>query len=361
LTRPVIVGGGVAGGAAAVLLARAGRRPMLLERETGAHDKVCGEFVSGEAARQLGQLGLDLGTLGATRLSRVRLIRGTVAAEAPLPFPAWGVSRRRLDTALLEHAAAAGAEVRRGVAVRGLGPDGAVLLAREVIRAGSVFLATGKHELRGAPRKAPAEALVGLKLHLRLAPAQAEQLGDAVELYLLRGGYVGLQRIEAGTVNLCVIAPAARYGAAGRGADVLIQALGAEARRLGERLCGAEPLWTRPLAVARIPYGYVHRPAAEDPPGLFRLGDQAAVIPSLTGDGMAIALHSAVLASESASSAVYHARLARDLARPMRLAGVLHTVLRALPGTATVVSALLPALVGAAAQRTRVPESACPR
>ena len=358
MTRPVIVGGGVAGGAAAVLLARAGRRPVLLERETGAPDKVCGEFVSGEAARQLSQLGLDLGALGAARLSRVRLVHGAIAAEATLPFPAWGVSRCRLDTALLDRAAAEGAEVRRGVTVRGLGPGGEVLLAREAMRADSVFLATGKHELRGAPRRASAEALVGLKLHLRLAPAQAEQLGDAVELHLLRGGYAGLQRVEAGKINLCVIAPAARYGAAGRAADALVQALGAEARQLGERLRGAEFLWTRPLAVARIPYGYVHRPAAEDRPSVFRLGDQAAVIPSLTGDGMAIALHSAALATASASSAAYHAQLARDLARPMRLAGALHAVLRALPGTAAAVSALFPALLGAAARQTRVPERA---
>lgn len=361
MTRPLIIGGGVAGGAAAVLLARAGRRPILLERERSAHDKVCGEFVSGEAARLLAGLGLDPAALGAASLGRVRIAHGARVAEAALPFPAWGLSRRRLDAALLMAAEQEGAEVRRGVAVRGLGPDGAVLLPGEALRAGAVFLATGKHELRGAARPTGAEKLVGIKLHLRLAPAQARLIAGVVELHLLQGGYAGLQSIEDGIANLCVIAPAARFGPAGRSAMALVEALAMEAPRLGERLAGAEPLWPRPLAVARVPYGYRYHQAHDGAPGVFRLGDQAAVIPSLTGDGMAIALHSAVLAAAAPDARAYHTRLARDLAAPMRVAGVLHAAIRALPGLAATVAAACPALLATAARRTRVPELALRR
>ncbi|MBV9750813.1 MAG: FAD-dependent monooxygenase [Acetobacteraceae bacterium] len=355
---PVIVGGGVAGGASAVLLARAGRRPLLLERERAAHDKVCGEFVSGEAARLLAYLGLDVAALGAAPLGRVRLAYGTRIAEAALPFAAWGLSRRRLDAALLDAAEREGAEVRRGVVVRGIGPDGAVLLPGEELRTGTVLLATGKHELRGAGREARSEALVGLKLHLRLARRQASRVADCVELHLVHGGYVGLQAVEDGIVNLCLIAPAARFGAAGRSAAALIEALGAEAPLLGARLGGAEALWPRPLAVARVPYGHLHRPASSSLPGVFRLGDQAAVIPSLTGDGMAIALHSAMLAAAAPDAGAYHRRLARDLALPMRVAGVLHMAIRAFPGMAAGIAAAFPGLLGVAARRTRVPEQA---
>ena len=356
--RPIIIGGGVAGGAVAVLLARAGRNPLLLERERAAHDKVCGEFVSGEAARLLAGFGLDMAALGAAPLGRVRVAHGNRVAEAVLPFPAWGLSRRRLDAALLDVAERDGAEIRRGVVVRGIGPDGAVLLPGEELRAAMVLLATGKHELRGAGREARAEALVGLKLHVRLASAQALRIAGCVELYLLRGGYAGLQPVEDGVANLCLIAPAARFGLAGRSAAALIQALGAEAPRLGARLGGAEPLWPRPLAVARVPYGHLHRPAPGDLPGVFRLGDQAAVIPSLTGDGMAIALHSAALAAAYPDARAYHARLARDLASPMRVASVLHATIRALPGAAAAFAATCPALLGLAARHTRVPEHA---
>ncbi len=355
---PVIIGGGVAGGAAAVLLARAGHRPLLLEREQAAHDKVCGEFVSGEAARLLAHLGLDMAALGAAPVGRVRLVHGTRTAEAPLPFAAWGLSRRRLDAALLDAAEREGAEVRRGVAVRGIGPDGTVLLPGEQLQAGTVLLATGKHDLRGAGREARSEALVGLKLHLRLAPGQAARLAGCVELYLLPGGYAGLQPVEDGIANLCLIAPAARFGPAGRSAAALIEAVGAEAPLLGARLGGATALWPRPLAIARVPYGHLHRPAPRDAPRVFRLGDQAAVIPSLTGDGMAIALHSAMLAAAASDAGAYHSRLARDLAPPMRVAGALHMAIRAFPGTAAAIASTVPGLLGVAARRTRVPERA---
>jgi flavin-dependent dehydrogenase len=65
-------------------------------------------------------------------------------------------------------------------------------------------------------------------------------------------------------------------------------------RRLRHFLKGARDLWARPLAISPIPYGYVAGHSSSE----WRVGDQAAVIPSFTGDGMAIALHSASLAAQ---------------------------------------------------------------
>jgi hypothetical protein len=59
---------------------------------------------------------------------------------------------------------------------------------------------------------------------------------------------------------------------------------------LAMRLAGAEPLLAKPIAITHIPYGYIRR-TTED--GLYCIGDQAAVIPSFTGDGISIALHTA--------------------------------------------------------------------
>jgi flavin-dependent dehydrogenase len=56
----VIVGGGIAGAVAAATLARAGERPLVLERSRGPHHKVCGEFLSWEAADRIAALGFDL-------------------------------------------------------------------------------------------------------------------------------------------------------------------------------------------------------------------------------------------------------------------------------------------------------------
>ena len=107
LREAVVVGGGPAGATVAALLARAGETVTLVEREAGPHDKVCGEFISGEAAAYLGRLGLDLAGLGAVRIDRVRLAARGEPSEAALPFPAFSLSP---------------APARRGAAARWLEP-----------------------------------------------------------------------------------------------------------------------------------------------------------------------------------------------------------------------------------------------
>ncbi|MGA9866928.1 MAG: FAD-dependent oxidoreductase, partial [Acetobacteraceae bacterium] len=131
----LIIGGGPAGASAAIRLARTGAAVTLVERTAGPHDKVCGDFLGGPALAALTDLGIDAAALGGAPIACVRLIAGTRLVEAPLPFPARGLSRRVLDEALLGVAAAAGASIRRGEAVRGL--DAAT-------GRGSVLLATGK-------------------------------------------------------------------------------------------------------------------------------------------------------------------------------------------------------------------------
>src|SRR5690606_20316489 len=80
-------------------------------------------------------------------------------------------------------------------------------------------------------------------------------------------------------------------------------------------------LWHEPLAVAGIPYGYIASPA-DSVPNLFRLGDQAAVIPSFAGDGIAIALHTASLAAQvhiaGGDSKTYQRQACKDLTPPVR-------------------------------------------
>ena len=102
----IAVGGGLAGAAFALELARSGRRVLVLERSRGPHHTVCGEFLSEEAQVVLGSLGLEPRALGATTITRFRLVKGERQATTRLPFAAAGLSRFRLDEALLGVAAA---------------------------------------------------------------------------------------------------------------------------------------------------------------------------------------------------------------------------------------------------------------
>jgi menaquinone-9 beta-reductase len=327
----VVIGGGLAGSAAATRLAQEGCKALLLEKETAAHDKVCGEFISFEAQRYLAKLGFDLTALGAEPINRIRLMRGDKVAATQLPFLALSLSRRRLDDAMLSHAGASGVELRRGVTVAGLAQEGSrwhvELAGSDPVFAGTVFLATGKHDLRGWQRSGGSQNnFIGFKLHFELTPTQKERLADHIDMALFDGGYAGLEPVEDGKANLCLVVTKSRFAHYGKNWGKLLGALLRMTPPLAERLAGAKPCWPRPLSIFGIPYGFVYRDKPDAPPGLYRLGDQMAVIPSFSGDGMAIALHTAFRGVEShfhddASS--YHRRARAELLPQIRRAALL--------------------------------------
>ena len=204
LPAPLIVGGGPAGSAAAIQLARGGCRPTLIERQPGPVDKVCGDFLSAEAITIITALGVDLAALDPAPIRALRLVHGGGAAETRLPFPAMAVSRRVLDEALLTRAAAEGAVVHRGHAVRRVEVDELRVDAGALgtFRPPAIFLATGKHDLRGLARPGRTGGPIGLKNYFVLAPAQHAALAGHVELVMFPGGYAGTPAGRSRTGNV---------------------------------------------------------------------------------------------------------------------------------------------------------------
>jgi len=312
----LVVGGGLAGPAAAIWLARAGRQVKLWERERLPTHKICGEFLSWEAQAWLSELGLDLDDLGAVAIERLRLVTAERTAEASLGFTARSVTRRALDSKLLDIASAAGVDVQRGLTAREVTADGTVIASHAQLKPDHLFVATGKHNLRGFGRdgEGTLNHQLGFKAYLRLSPGERSELAGHVELILFEGGYAGLQMVERDAANLCFLVSPDRWRRMGGDFAALLGDLGAEVPHLARRLEGAVPLLDRPLAISGVPYGFLFRGGGAEPG--WRLGDQAAVIPSFTGDGMSLALHSARLATEAlltgAGAESYYRRLGRD-------------------------------------------------
>jgi flavin-dependent dehydrogenase len=349
-TDTLIVGGGPAGAACAIGL---GARALVLERTAAPADALCGGFLSWNTARRLAGLGVELEELGAQPIRRVAVFAGARRSEARLPGLSFALSRRTLDRALLAAAARAGAGIERGVAVARLEED-AVLADGGRLAAARVVLATGKHDLRGARRTAPgADPAVGLRWRLPAGAALRRSIGDAVELHLFAGGYAGMAVQEDGTANLCMAVRRSLLAAAGGDPAALLARLAADEAHLGERIAAASGPIGAAQAVANVPYGWIARAAST----AYRVGDQAAVIPSLAGEGIAIALASGTAAAAAIARgrdpAAAQRHFARRAAVPVRAARALWQLAER-PAGAALLLRLTPWLAGAAARLSRI-------
>ena len=360
-TTALIVGGGPAGATAATLLARAGLAPMLLERDRETGDALCGGFLSWHTLASLKGIGLDLEMLGGAPIDRVRLFAGGRMAKAMLPAPAVGVSRRRLDSLLLTLAEKSGAAIERGVMVREGAPGSVRLDDGGTASASSLLLATGKHDLRGLARPGEAagdDPALGLRVHLGPAPALARLIGTAIELHCFDRGYAGLQLQEDGRANLCLAVRKSRLAEAGGKPASLIAAIGIEVPALGERIAYLDTD-AEFQAIGAVPYGWR---TTDEVAGLFRLGDQAGVIPSLAGEGVGIAVMSGMLAAHALiaggpdAAPAFQRDLRRRLRRPIGVANAVRALAERPPSAAWLARgmAIAPGLARTIARLTRI-------
>ncbi|MCP1469501.1 flavin-dependent dehydrogenase [Sphingobium sp. OAS761] len=322
MTRPIVLGAGPAGSMAALMLAEGGSEPILIDRDAEVGDAICGGFLSWRTVEGLRQLGCDPAALGAMPVTRLRLFAKRRTAEAALPEKAYGLSRHGLDSALRQLAIAKGARLEIDRA-RSVAP-GIIEGERRRWESPAIFLATGKHDVRGERR--PRDMVnPALGVRVRLPPsAELERLiGAAIELHLFPGGYAGIVLQEGGSANVCLALRKSALADAGGDPWEMLQAVGRENPHFACRMACAEA----PLSVdtiGAIPYGWI---AQETEEGVYRLGDQAAVIPSLAGEGMAIALASGKAAAQSYLKGVgapqYQRSFAKRAARPVGVASLL--------------------------------------
>ncbi len=134
-----VVGAGPVGATLALLLARTGRRVIVLERATLPRDKPCGEGLMPSGAAVLRSAGVDLagGAFPTVAGVRYRLDGGASVRGDLRSGAGYGVRRLRLDALLAARAAAApGVTLVAGCEVRGVEVD--ALGARVATGAGSL-------------------------------------------------------------------------------------------------------------------------------------------------------------------------------------------------------------------------------
>lgn len=303
----VAVGAGPAGSAAATLLAEAGKRVLLLEKDHFPRAKVCGEFLSADALPSLERLG----ALNAVESARPeRIDRGSLHLQSGppvlfrLPAQALGISRYCLDDLLAKRAREAGAEVRFGARV--LSIEGGLserfrircsgVQHDEEIHSRAVIGAWGRWD---ALDRAFARRFLSRRKRFfgwsRDYDGDTSHLAGVVRLYLFRGGYCGLSRVEGGAANLAGVVSERTHRRAGGGWTGVLELARRSNPHLDVDLSRMNP---GPIGfLGTGPVFFTSKPPAEN--GILMAGDAAGVIDPFSGEGQASALASGILAAET--------------------------------------------------------------
>lgn len=296
----LIIGAGPAGCVAAIKLARDGVDVTLVEQHRFPRDKVCGECLSATGIEVLDRLNLARGLV--RKLHPVELTRtflfcsdGT-CAHVPLPKTMWGISRLVLDPFLLECARDAGATILQPARCESIAATSARLRMLDTnqvqdISADHILIADGK-----PPRDTAVSAVrathtgdLGLKAHFKNIDASR----DAIELFGVDGHYGGIAPIENGLWNIAFSVPSARIARHKRNFDSLFAEIVSENKALSDQMRHAKRVseWL----VSPLPrFG----PSRGWKKGIIPIGNSAAAMEPIGGEGMGLAMQSAEMAAD---------------------------------------------------------------
>lgn len=382
----IVVGAGPAGSAAAIVLARAGRRVLLLDRAAFPRDKPCGDLIGARAMTAARTLGIDESDLApytplegayvAADAGEIDLAPRTKIGRALLSHTdARVIPRAVFDAVMVRAAQRSGAELRQfnvrnvspwtgdGRDVTGNGPDGDI-----TFRARAVVIAGG-YGCRVAPDLAPLAGHNGpprgiaMRGYFRNVESPPDRIAFCLNEWVLPG-YGWVFPLPDGGANVGV---GTLTDGAGPGRGEHLHAL---FDRFANDPASPAAAWlanATPDGKPRTwPLDLGPRPRRLVADGLLVAGESASLVGPLTGAGIAFALESgaragSILAARLATGNVHAAALdpyaryvtrrclpwlraegvaQRWLSEPCHLQRLLAAV-RPLPPTATIGARLL--------------------
>ncbi len=293
----IIVGGGLAGLVASILLSRGGKKVLLIEKKSYPFHKVCGEYVSNEVTGFLQSLGFDPFVFGASRITKLRI--STPKGKnvfASLDLGGFGLSRYNMDEALYQLALKNNVNVLCSTKVSEIVFNENCFTVKTTADATFTSdLVIGSYGKRDTLDKKLNRRFIqshtgymGVKYHIRTNYAI-----DEVGLDNFEGGYCGIVKIEEDKYNLCYL-----YR---RNNSFNFNSI----RELEEKVLfknpvikelfsGSDFLLPQPEVINEI--SFARKKPVEN--HIFMCGDAAGLITPLCGNGMSMAIHSAKLLSE---------------------------------------------------------------
>ena len=292
----IIIGGGLAGLASAIHLAKSNFNVLLIEKNTYPKHKVCGEYVSNETLPYLGFLGFNPFNFGAKRISNFELTtHNNRCIEAKLPLGGFGISRYEFDFQLYQLAIKSSVEVLHDSVINVDFQSDAFQVetkSNNILNSKIVIGAYGKRsnidiqlQRKFIKRKS---AYLAVKIHVA-----GEFPEDKVALHNFKGGYCGVSKIENNHINLCYIT---NYKAFKTYKD--IETFNEEVlfknKALKAIFKNSKPQFEKPLTISQISF-QTKSPVENH---IIMCGDTAGMIHPLCGNGMGMAIRGAQLASE---------------------------------------------------------------
>lgn len=291
-----IIGGGLAGLFAAHELAGHGHRVILIERKRYPFHRVCGEYISNEVRPLLESRGLYPHHLTPAHIDHLEVSAPNGSRLShPLDMGGFGVSRYALDAWWASLLPSKGVLLLQGVAATSVYLHEDVfnisLSSGETVMARVTLGAFGKRSMLDRALDRPfmhaRSPYVGVKYHI-----QGDHEEGLIALHNFRGGYCGISHVEGGRINLCYLAERSGVKRAGS-----IEAFEADTVRknpfLDSIYRSSRFIFENPEVINEISFA----PKAPVEQHVLMIGDTAGLITPLCGNGMAMAIHGALLAS----------------------------------------------------------------
>lgn len=291
----VISGGGPAGLAAAIVLAKNGLHSIVCEKHLYPVDKVCGEGLMPTGVAHLRQLGIaqHLPENAAYPFSGIQYhsLHGRHAAACFVEGPGWGVKRQTLSAALLQRAGEfSNIEIRAATPAQPLErtPDGIIVqIDRERVLTRLLIGADGLNSFirRWAGLDGPPASWQrwGARQHFHIAP-----WSPYVEVYLGNGLEAYITPCHTGQVGVAFLWDRSHYLRV-RGGKELMASLVQAFPEVEAQINGVQPA-DLPRAIGPLQRNTKSVVAN----GVLLIGDAAGYLDAITGEGLSLAFAQAL-------------------------------------------------------------------